>query len=242
MQPMTVIGHARKYIFMNNEINKNHIENAVIILFIMPFFNGVYNGYLEQNPLFFWILDITHYIIIPLCVTFYLFKRSNLKMINVGLQIPKNKKDWTDLIIHTLLVTICLYIFTSQLFIFFRQVYPSDKYPSVFEMGWMIPENIGMKYLTTVYYGITAGLVEEFYYRGLLVFLFFLYGMKKSLIVLLISCIFSLVHWEGGPSSIMSTFIFSLVITSYYVRFKMLWPLVIGHFLFDWIWFFQHAH
>lgn len=61
--------------------------------------------------------------------------------------------------------------------------------------------------------------------------------MGNALIVLLVSCIFSLIHWECGPYNIMATFFMSLLITADYVWSRMLAPLVVGHFVTDVIYF-----
>lgn len=221
----------------NRELNKSHLDIAVILLFVLPFINGFYNRYLTHHSLIFWILDFFQFIILPSCVAFFLFTRSGLRLKDVGLQ----NDGWKKLAIHSVLVTIAFYFITKVLFDFFADVYPYHRYPPVFDYGWMVPHDEKWKIISTFYYGLGAGLVEEFYYRGLLVLLFSLHGLKKSLIVLFVSCIFSLIHWESGPPSIVVAFILSLIITTYYLCFRMLWPLVIAHFLFDWIWFYQQT-
>lgn len=103
----------------------------------------------------------------------------------------------------------------------------------------MMPNSAMGKWLVSIYYAIGGGLSEEFYYRGLLVSLFTQYKMSNPIIVLCVSSIFALVHWEGGPYHILATFFLSIFVTAYYVRYRMLMPVIVGYFVTDTIYFIK---
>jgi len=89
-----------------------------------------------------------------------------------------------------------------------------------------------------IYYSIGAGLVEEFYYRGLFKLLFKPGRGRMILYVLLSAIIFSSVHWEGGFVKLFVSFLLGLIFAGAYLWIKNLWPLVVAHFLTDFFLFY----
>ncbi len=159
------------------------------------------------------------------CVAVFLFTRSALRPEDIGLGLPRDKSGWKALILHGLVIGILFYPFYKGLHDFFLTLYPATKFLPVFDYGWMMPNSVRGQWLVGIYYAIGGGLSEEFYYRGLLVALFTQYKMSNSIIVLCVSSIFALVHWEGGPYNILATFFLSIFATAYYARYRMLIPL-----------------
>ena len=214
---------------------QSHLEAAALILFILPFINGIYNNALIRQPWFFWILDIIQFIVLPFCMAVFLFTRSGLRAEDVGLGLPRDKSGWNALIIRTFLITILFYFIYRGLHNLFLTMYPATKFPPVFAYQWMMPNSAVGQWVVSIYYAIGGGFSEEFYYRGLLVALFTQYKMKNSVIILCVSSIFALVHWESGPFNILATFFLGVFVTAYFVHFRMLIPLVVGHFVTDFL-------
>ena len=219
--------------------NRSHLEVASLILFVLPFINGIYNRALVGQTWLFWGLDVIQFIVLPVCVAVFLFTRSGLRATNIGLGLPQDKTGWKVLILHILIVGILFCPIYKGFHDLFLRLFPASKFPPVFDYRWMMPNSAGGQWLVSIYYAIGGGLSEEFYFRGLLVALFTLYRMKNSVIILCVSSIFALVHWEGGPSNILATFFLSLFVTAYYVRYRMLIPLIVGHFVTDTIYFIK---
>ena len=59
--------------------NQSHLEVAALILFVLPFINGIYNRALVGQAWLFWILDVLQFIALPVCVAVFLFTRSGLR-------------------------------------------------------------------------------------------------------------------------------------------------------------------
>lgn len=89
--------------------NRSQLEVAALILFVLPFINGIYNRSLVDQSWLFWMLDVIQFIILPICVAVFLFTRSGLRTADIGLRLPQDKTGWKVLIAHILLVGILFY-------------------------------------------------------------------------------------------------------------------------------------
>lgn len=216
--------------------NRKHLEIATLVLLVFPFVNGFYNPLLADKPLLFWTLDILHFIVVPSSVAIFLFTQSGLRFDHIGLQWPKSITEWVKLSLHTIGFSLVFYVAANNLREFFANAYPSKP---LFSYEWMIPAGITGSLLTTFYFGLTAGFVEEFLYRGLLVKLFTQYGASSYVTVVAVACVFAIVHWESGVDAMLAAFFISVVITAYYARFRLLFPVIMAHLIYDWAFLFQ---
>lgn len=221
----------------NDGLNLVHLERAAVILFILPFMNGFYNRALRSHPAIFWAVDVFQFIILPAAIAVFLFTRSGLTARDIGLGGHSTGPERKRLLIHCLVVGLLFYPTYMLLREVFITILPISRYPAAFDYGAMLPSTPAGRWLSSAYYAIGGGISEEFYYRGILVALFLEYRMGKAMIVLVVSSIFALVHWESGLFNIPTVFFLSVLLTAYYVRFRMLAPLIVGHFVTDLIFF-----
>lgn len=77
-------------------IKRSHLEAAVLVLFILPFFNGIYNNLLVKLPVFFWIMEIAQFVILPASAALFLFKKSGMKPSDIGLDISRDLNGRAD--------------------------------------------------------------------------------------------------------------------------------------------------
>ena len=89
------------------------------------------------------------------------------------------------------------------------------------------------KLATILFFAVTAGVVEEFYYRGLCRELFCQDTRNQTLYVLVSASLFAVAHWEGGTNSIAVSFLMGIFLAGSYLRIRNLWPLVAGHIAVD---------
>lgn len=216
-------------------VKDTYISRGMAVVFVYGFINGIYNHFWGTNAVLFWLSDIIGHLIIPLLIAIFLFKRAGLTLSHVNLTLPEDERGWMRCIYHTIIVSILFFYSYKHLYILFASWFPPEKYPPVFVYQSTIPDNFFLKLGISTYYGLTAGLIEEFYYHGLLVLIFTSYTMSKPFMVIVISALFTMVHWTGGPAQILSVFFLTIITTTYYVTFRLLWPLIIAHFMYDWI-------
>ena len=126
------------------------------------------------------------------------------------------------------------YIFYTELYSYFIITFPSESY---FSYKSVIPQEGVLKYITVIYFSMSAGIVEELYFLG---FFFKISGyFKNSISIYLISSpiLFSLIHWEGSLANIFSTYFFGLFASIAFLYMKNLWPLILGHVFTDAMYF-----
>ncbi|MCA0932729.1 CPBP family intramembrane metalloprotease [Lutimonas saemankumensis] len=97
--------------------------------------------------------------------------------------------------------------------------------------------NIFMLILTLCGVYIVSSFGEEVIYRAFLINRFTELGLDstfgKILAVIFSSIIFGLVHFEWGPTGIVSTAMMGLVMGIFYLKYKNLWILVLAHAYMD---------
>jgi len=91
------------------------------------------------------------------------------------------------------------------------------------------------RWLVLLYMAATAALVEEVFFRALpwLYVQDLALGYRRAVYVAATSLAFALVHSEQGPGGILAAGWFGFIAASLYGKSRKLWPLVLGHFLFD---------
>jgi len=93
-----------------------------------------------------------------------------------------------------------------------------------------------LKFPVVFYLAATAGVVEEIFYRGIpykLIFESEGIVCKRFVYVMGTSIAFSAIHWDKGLHFLIGTFVFGLFASYLYLKLKNLWPLVGGHFVYD---------
>ena len=99
----------------------------------------------------------------------------------------------------------------------------------------LIPSGV-LKLPVILYMSITAAVVEEIIYRGLLLILLKDYIDKnggKLLYILASAILFSSVHWENGVPDLAQTFVLGLLSAMLYLKLRNLLPFIFAHFIGD---------
>ena len=88
-----------------------------------------------------------------------------------------------------------------------------------------------------VYFALTAGIVEELYFRGLLLKACSYTAYAVPLYLAASPILFALIHWESGAASTASCYVFGMFYAVTFVVIRNLWPLIVGHVYTDFVWF-----
>lgn len=178
---------------MSNANNKTLIY--AFLLGVFPFLvNGWVNAKIHNNLAFFWGFELFSWVVLPCLIFGYLFKFQHLTWDDLGLHNKINHKKNIEL-----LFVLCLFaiLFT----------YPLDKIcnrisvtfvgnlSSYFSYHSMQPNILLLKWLSAIYFALSAGIVEELFYRGLLYKIVKSVSHPKLLYLPLSPAFFSIVHW-----------------------------------------------
>ena len=143
---------------------------------------------------FLWGFELFSWVVLPCLIFGYLFKFQHLTWDDLGLHNKINHKKNIEL-----LFVLCLFaiLFT----------YPLDKIcnrisvtfvgnlSSYFSYHSMQPNILLLKWLSAIYFALSAGIVEELFYRGLLYKIVKSVSHPKLLYLPLSPAFFSIVHW-----------------------------------------------
>jgi membrane protease YdiL (CAAX protease family) len=199
---------------------------ALLVLIIPFFINDFYFFYFENNPALVALLDnIQRVLILFFC--YVLFGRSGLRLSSS--LAPKEKRDKIlDCFVFPLLIAIVFVIFNFT-FIFFS---PTE---------WI--EGFRFTRISNPFYrwlDLTLGLAlvaisEELIFRRH-VYSYFASLIKIDFIANIIQAVlFGLMHWGSGVSSVICGFVFGLIAGVFYDQKKYLLPVIILHFLVNFI-------
>lgn len=100
----------------------------------------------------------------------------------------------------------------------------------------VVPKDEVRKTLVALYFGITAGLVEETIFRSYAWRIALISDYPVQTYFFIGAVVFGLVHWESGWANAIAAAIFGFVYCFAYLLLKNIWPLVIGHASVDYFW------
>jgi membrane protease YdiL (CAAX protease family) len=107
---------------------------------------------------------------------------------------------------------------------------------SPYAFSWGLAMDVENRAILVLYASITAAVMEEFIFRGLLCAIVFRLVTGKraaTIFCLLSSFLFGIAHWEAGLVSVVGTCVFGWVAARLYLWTKHLLPLIVAHFVVD---------
>lgn len=223
---------------MSEEIKQNKaLLLGITIIFLFGITNGFYLEWLRKTSIpLLWAQDIIHFVVVPIFFLVYISKLFPVNPSDYGLISASPSYPLYELVGAS--------IFTA--FLFGLILWPMDNFlyyvfyaPEHAKSGnnysSIVPTGI-FKLPVVFYLAITAGMVEEIVYRGIphkLIFENKKIVMKNIIYILCTSVAFSAIHWDKGLRLLFGTFIFGILAGWLYLKLRNLWPLVGGHFLYD---------
>ena len=186
--------------------------------------NGLYLAWaLAASVPLFWALDLVQFVLVPLA-GFWALWRAGVRPADYGLgPLARTAKD---LPAYPLLIAVfCIgYGTASALSPYVSLAWGSGG--SLYTRAIPLEPNLAI--LVLLYVCVSAAVVEEIVFRGLLHL-----ALPPRLFVPLSALAFSLIHWENGSWETAATFALGYALALLYRRIRNLWPFVLGHALAD---------
>ena len=209
---------------------------VLILLGITPFLlNGYINSLIYTTPVFYWSFEIISWILIPTVILYIAINHAKMRIAEIGISshIFGRKSLFLVFLASVIFCPINLWLY-QELFGYFRTIFPDEGY---FQYKSVVPDTPWLKVLVAIYFGLTAGIIEEIYYRGF-IYKYSLYFRHPIVIYYIISPLaFAAVHWESGLANVFATYIFGIFGVTVFLIMKNIWPLIIGHIYTDYIWY-----
>lgn len=217
----------------NTRTNKPALA-AVFLLFLLPFqLNGIYNPLIKSQQAVFWILDISIFILLPALLLWLSLRRKWISPGALALGIPTGFEARLRFLLYTALLCPALYLLYYHSYLFAGELFMTNHGVVPFSYSSLLPENRWLSLLVGLHFSLTAGIVEEVYYRGVFRQFFSSGKLQAVLYILLSSLIFSSVHWEGGIYNLFASFIVGLLLATCFWFYRYLLPLIIAHCFVD---------
>src|ERR1041384_5246566 len=200
--------------------------------------NGFYNSYLAQFPGWYWSVEIASWIILPAILLWIGMKNNWFTWSDLGLhcRIGGQRDPW--LFAATIALLPWALMQSDQLFgSWAYDLFPVNFGAVGFHYRDMIPKDGMRRALALSFCCLSAGIVEEIYFRGMVRLLFRNTFWGRLGFVLASSLVFASVHWEGGVRALTEAFLFGVLAAVVYLLGGNLWPLILGHAWTDYIWF-----
>ena len=203
---------------------------------IAPFMvNGLVNSVIADNALLYWSFEMLTWIVIPSIILLLVIHTAGMSLSDLGYHASIRGRNNIGLLVLACVAfsPLCygVYFYSYE---FFSELFPGQGF---FQYESIVPESGILYFAVTIYFGLSAGLVEEFLFRGLLYRAFSGFRHALALFLVISPVLFSLVHWENGFANLASTYIVGVFMAIAYLGLRNLWPLVIGHIFTDLLWF-----
>lgn len=211
----------------------NAILVATTTFILISIGDGSLGSLFRAFPASFWLFDTLKFVALPAVLLYWLARSCDVTPKSYGLKKVAGHRTCVDSFGVIAIPAISLYFayrFTGALFAF---ILGEQETPSL--LREMTPSGY-LHAPAVVYFAITAGLVEEIFFRGLpLLFLHQRMGtaFPAMAYVLGTSLLFGAAHWENGRHEVMATFCYGALSSFLYLKLRNLWPLVAAHTLID---------
>ena len=215
--------------------NKASLPQLLALCYFPYLINGLINAQLQNYPLFFWLFDVVIWVLVPLFVFDKILVLSYMDGADFGLhdRIKGASHFYRLILISLVWVPLSLWLYTYALRIS-QQLFGTEAY---FGYQAMLPEGAGWRGVICIYMALTASLVEEILFKSCIYKALKPYQRQKLLFMLLSPAFFALAHWEGGVAQIVATYLHGTVSCLFYLYLRNIWPLVVGHFYTDYLYF-----
>lgn len=228
--------------------NNPHVfsqPKVAIILAFLPFFSmGLLNGfYMEflysMEATYFWIADLLQFVLVPAASLYFLYRLVGFTPAQYGFVLPPTNVGWVRVVFWSLFLTLLLWPVLGWTERLFQALLPASKV--LFTFHSVLPQGGYRRVVGILYFAVTAGLVEEVYYRGLVLAFwqqFQMSSLPDFAYLFSSALLFGVIHWEYGIHYVLTTSCCGLVLGLIYLHLRNLWPFVISHTIADLISFY----
>lgn len=203
---------------------------------LIPFLlNGFINSKIQSIPILYWSFEILIWTIVPVVVFYLAVKYASFRFSEIGINTNIFGRKSTFLVLaFCLIFPPITYVIYGLSINYSLSVFPGGALFSYFDV---IPKEGITRFIVILYFALSAGIVEELYYRGFIYKISQFYASPKLFYLTVSPVFFSMVHWENGVANIVATYIFGVILAIIFLSMKNLWPLITGHIFTDYVWF-----
>jgi membrane protease YdiL (CAAX protease family) len=215
---------------------------SLLVLGILPYeLNGFYNPRLASHPTLFWTIELFTWVVMPAAIYAIARGRRLVTPREIGLSANlRGRPAPVLLVLLSVALTIGLYHLDRAAVRWGLALWPTNPGHVAFKYDQMLPwpgSTTGwLRILAWIYLGVSGGLVEEMYYRGMMRRIFAPGWIGATAFVAISALVFASVHWEFGVVVMFEALIFAVAAGIVYAVTENLWPLIVAHTVIDCLW------
>jgi len=218
---------------------RNMLLVAAFALFSVQLGKGLF--FPPSSPLVFWAIDLANFVIAPAIAVVVLrqlgvsWKELLMLPDRTDVRAPAAWKAW----FAAFAVTFAVFLLIAPI-VFKTSWYQElkDLWPRRTNYQIIVASSGDLKPLVLFHFASSAGIIEEVVYRNWMARWFLDRGRGLAIAYVVISALlFGAVHWTSGAHNIFFSTIVGVGFAWVAVRYRRLLPLVVMHFLTDWILF-----
>jgi len=195
----------------------------IILLLLWPFYlNDFYLIALQNSNLpLLWQLDLVFYFLIPTATLTVLFLTGRCSLRETGLKSP----------VTGLCVTGGMFWLAGSIIFFHWLLDPmlAGAIPGHLFGGYDFPADQPWRFIVIAYASLTGGVLEEVICRGIVTTELKRHIRSAPLVVVLSCALFAGIHWSEGPARLISTGLWAVIPTIWFLRSGSLWGQMIAH-------------
>lgn len=198
--------------------------------------NGYVNSKIYTLPILYWSFEFLTWIVVPTLALIYAARKGALTFPDIGIHRKiAGRNNLPLLVVLCLLLGPIDLLLYSNLLVLSAAAFPST---GLFAYQSVMPDSVALRVLVAVYFALTAGIVEEVFFRGLLFKVATCFSRPMMVYLTWSPLLFALIHWENGAANVAATYVLGVFVALVYIAVRNLWPLIVGHVYTDYVWFF----
>lgn len=205
----------------------------LLVIGILPaMLNGLYTLLLAAQPPLYWFVDVVSFVVVPAVLVGIAIRERLVTPSELGLHgLVNGRRARLELAIllvgAPIVLPVLVFPITGGIG---HRLFPTGGPVVPFSYEWVLPspDLPGWRALMILYLSVTAGVVEELYFRALL---YRLLSPSHGWLtyVSLSAGLFGAVHWEAGMAMVMSVALYGIVLAALFRATRNLWPLMLAH-------------
>lgn len=216
--------------------NQSPLPLAFLVMAAPLLLNGFYNRPIASTPLLYWTVEGATWLLIPLLLWRYIISR-NIRATDLWIKAQRPPMAFARRMGTAIIAGIALAVVYTQVRHATASLIPENYLHRGFDYSKLIPDDSIGRFLILLYFSVTAGVVEELYFRGILRRICEDARLGKLTFILLSSFLFSIIHWEGGIHSLCATAAVGVLIAIWFLYSNDLVGPMIAHTVSDLILF-----
>jgi len=207
---------------------------ALFCVVVGPFLvNGWINAQIAARPLWYWSFELLSWLVIPLAAFTIARRDGGPTLAALGYSFcVLGRRNPSGLLVLCLVAGACTPALYGVCEWLGRALFGARAF---FSYADVIPADGVARALVVLWFGLSAGVIEETLYRAYAWHLAAYCRRPRLIYLVLAPFLFALVHWEGGAASLAASWFYGLVAAIAYLALRNLWPLVVGHCTTDFL-------